>query len=95
MVSVITKAALNLNGISIAYIMGVANAAFGMLIAFGVTLTDSQVSYITALLNAVLILAVHVGHRVGEATATGSASERSVQTFATTQPAPEAPTSTG
>lgn len=79
--SVVTKAALNLNGISIAYIMGVANAAFACLVAYGITLTDAEIGSTMILLNAVLILVAHVGHRVGEATNAGSATARSEQSF--------------
>lgn len=73
----IRKAAVNLNGISIAYVMGLANALFATLLAFGVHLNDQEVASLTSLLNATLILAVHFGHRVGEATASGASSSRS------------------
>ena len=91
----VTKVATNLNGISIAYVMGVANAAFACLISFGITLTPEEVGSITALLNAVLILAVHFGHRVGEATATGSATSSSQQSFPANVPPPDAPPQAG
>jgi hypothetical protein len=76
---VITKLATNLNGITIAYVMGLANAVLACLLAFGVHLTDTQTGALAAVVNAVLILAVHVGHRVGEATASGAAHIQSVK----------------
>lgn len=95
MIGVLTKAALNLNGISIAYIMGVANAAFACLVAYGITLTDAEIGATMGLLNAVLILAVHIGHRVGEATASGSSTARSEQMFSPAQHQPDSPPVTG
>lgn len=74
---VITKAAVNLNGISIAYVMGLINALFACLLAFGVSLTDAQIASISTLINAAMILAVHFGHRVGEATASGASGQTS------------------
>lgn len=88
----ITKAAKNLNGITIAYVMGVANALFAVLLAYGVKLTDEEIASTLAFINTALVLAVHVGHRVGEATASGSAAERSAQSFATDPPPPPPPT---
>lgn len=73
----ITRAAVTLNGISIAYVMGLVNAAFACLVAFGVELSDQEIASVSALINASLILAVHFGHRVGEATASGAASQTS------------------
>lgn len=73
----ITKAAVNLNGITIAYVMGFVNAVFACLLAFGVTLTDAEIASMSALINAAMILAVHFGHRVGEATASGVAAQSS------------------
>ena len=90
----VTKAAKNLNGITIAYVMGVANALFALMLAYGVHLTDAEIASTLAFINTVLVLAVHVGHRVGEATASGSAAERSAQSFAT-QPQPQEPQQTG
>lgn len=87
----VSKVATNLNGISIAYVMGVANALFAVLVSFGIHLTDQEIASIGALLNGVLILAVHFGHRVGEATAAGSATAQSVQTFGPAAPAAETP----
>lgn len=95
-VPMITKAALNLNGITIAYVMGLVNAALACLLAFGVTMTDIQIGAVATLVNAALILCVHVGHRVGEATSSGASTAYSnAQTAVTAatleQPTPEAP----
>lgn len=77
----VTRAAANLNGISIAYIMAVSNAAFACLVAFGVHLSDTQAGALSTLLNAVLVLAVHFSHRVGEATASGAAHAKAVESL--------------
>lgn len=55
-----------LNGISIAYMMGLANSALALLSAFGVNLTEEQQAAITGFVNAFLVVIVHVSHRVGE-----------------------------
>lgn len=73
----IRSAAINLNGISIAYAMGIVNAALALTVSFGVDLNAEQQGYMAAIVNGLLILVVHVSHRVGEATASGSASARS------------------
>lgn len=57
----------NLNGISIAYIMGIVNALLSMLLAFGVGLNEQQQATITAFVNASLIALTHISHRLGEA----------------------------
>lgn len=74
---VISKAAVTFNGISIAYVMGFVNAVFACLLAFGITLTDAQIASVSALINAAMILAVHFGHRIGEATASGASGQTS------------------
>lgn len=63
---VITKAVTNLNGISIAYVMGVVNAAMSLLLAFGVSISNQQDTQIVTFVNAILILMAHVSHRLGE-----------------------------
>ena len=73
----IRAAAINLNGISIAYVMGIVNAALALTVSFGVDLTAEQQGYLAAIVNGLLILVVHVSHRVGEATASGSAAAKS------------------
>lgn len=75
----VTKLAKNLNGITIAYVMGLASAIFSLLRAFGVPMTPTQQGAIGAVLSAMLILAVQVGHRVGEAVATGASHAQSIK----------------
>lgn len=65
------KIAVNLNGITIAYVMGLTNALLVCVMAFGVHLNDIQRTAIAGLVNAALVLAIHLGHRIGEASATG------------------------
>lgn len=77
--NVVRRVAVNLNGISVAYVMGFFNAVFGVLVTFGVHLTDSEIASMTGLLNAALIMAVHFGHRIGESVASGSSTALSVQ----------------
>lgn len=62
----LTAIVTNLNGITIAYAMGLTNSGLALLLAFGVHLDDSQASSITAFVNASLILLAHVSHRVAE-----------------------------
>ena len=52
----------SLNGVTIAYAMAVANCAMACLLAFGVTITDSQDAAVLALTNALLVLLAHVAH---------------------------------
>lgn len=85
----VRRAAVNLNGISVAYVMGFFNALFGLLVVFGVHLNDAQIGAITALLNASLIAAVHFGHRIGEATASGRSTQVAVQELTETPPPPK------
>jgi hypothetical protein len=73
----IRRAAINLNGISIAYIMGLVNALLACLLSFGISLSDQEIASLVALINAGLILCVHIGHRVGEATASGASTTAS------------------
>lgn len=62
----VTRLAANFNGITMAYAMGLVNALLGVLIAFGVTITDQQAAAIIGFVNAAMIVAAHVGHRLGE-----------------------------
>lgn len=73
----VRRLAVNLNGITIAYVMGLVNALLATLLAYGVHLTDEEIATTAALVNASLVLAVHVGHRVGESVASGAASRTS------------------
>lgn len=54
----------SLNGITIAYAMGLVNALLGLLFSFGVTLNNDQRSYIVAAINAALVFVAHVSHQV-------------------------------
>lgn len=65
------KIAVNLNGITIAYVMGLTNAVLVCVMAFGAQLNDTQRAAIGGLVNAALVLAIHLAHRVGEASANG------------------------
>lgn len=65
------KIAVNLNGISIAYLLGFTNAVLAAVNAFGVNLNDTQRVAIVGLVNAGLVLAIHLAHRIGEAQASG------------------------
>lgn len=67
----VRKVAVNFNGISIAYLMGFANAAMATVAAFGLNLNDTQRAAVSGLVNASLILAVHLSHRLGETQAAG------------------------
>lgn len=71
-VHVFSRAAVSLNGITIAYVMGVVNALFACLLAFGVPLTDQEIAAVATFINASMVLAIHMGHRLGEATASGA-----------------------
>lgn len=65
------KIAVNLNGITIAYVMGLTNAMLVCVMAFGVHLNDLQRSAVAGMVNAALVLAIHLAHRIGEAAASG------------------------
>ena len=84
--NVVTKAAANLNGISIAYAMAVANALFACLVAFGVHLSDQEIATMLVLMNSVLAFAMHISHRVGQATASGASTARSAEDFGSPSP---------
>jgi hypothetical protein len=58
----VTKWIDELDGISVAVVMGIVNAALAMLLAFGVNMTDAQVGTVTAFVNALLILVASVAH---------------------------------
>jgi hypothetical protein len=67
------QVALNLNGISIAYVIGFVNAVMSACMAFGLNMNDTQRVAIVGLVNAALVLAIHLSHRIGEAQASGQA----------------------
>ena len=52
----------SMNGVTIAYAMGLVNALLGLIFAFGVTVTQDQRSYIVATINAALVFIAHVSH---------------------------------
>ncbi len=60
-----------MNGISVAYLMGFVNAALATVAAFGVNLNDVQRVAVASLVNASLVLAIHLAHRIGEVAAAG------------------------
>jgi hypothetical protein len=61
------RVAVTFNGISIAYVLGFVNAVMAVINAFGLNLNETQRVAVVGLVNAALILAVHMAHRVGEA----------------------------
>jgi purine-cytosine permease-like protein len=69
------KVALNLNGISIAYVIGLVNAIMAVVNAFGLNMNETQRVAVVALGNAALVLAIHLAHRIGEASASGQVQE--------------------
>lgn len=73
----IRKAAVTLNGITVAYLMGVVNAGLATMVAFGVDLNPTQTAALAGMVNASLILAVHLGHRLGEVLAAGGSAQHS------------------
>lgn len=50
------------NGVSVAYIMGLANSLLALLFAFGVHISNDQRSAIAAFLNVALVLTAHIAH---------------------------------
>lgn len=62
--------AQNFNGITMAYVMGLVNALLGLLLAFGVNLSETQQGAIIAFVNAAMIVMAHMGHRLGEVSVT-------------------------
>lgn len=67
----VRRTAVNFNGITIAYLMGTVNAVLAALVAFGVHMNDSQQVAVAGLVNAALILGIHLAHRLGEVQAAG------------------------
>lgn len=59
-----------LNGISVALIMGVVNAGLAMMLTFGVNLSQSQQGSIQAFVNAMLVLVAAVAHTNAKRTKT-------------------------
>ena len=67
----VRRVAVSMNGIGVAYLMGVVNAAVICAVSFGVHLNDTQISAIMGLVNAAMILGIHLAHRLGEVQAAG------------------------
>jgi hypothetical protein len=63
---VVKRVVVNLNGITIAYMMGTLNAFMAVLLSFGVTITQAQTAAVVAFVNAALVTLAHVAHRLGE-----------------------------
>lgn len=68
-------AAVNLNGISIAYAIGFVNATMALVASFGISLDPTQRAAIVVFVNSALVLAIHLAHRVGEAATNDAAHE--------------------
>lgn len=91
-VRIVRRAAVSMNGIGVAYLIGFVNAVMATVNAFGINLNDTQRVAIVSLVNAALILSVHLAHRIGEATVTGRTTEIAQQQVAETPPPqPEQP----
>ena len=52
----------DLNGISVALVMGFVNAGLALLLAFGINLTGDQSGAIQAFVNALLVMVASVAH---------------------------------
>lgn len=59
-----------LNGISVALVMGVVNAGLAMMLSFGVNLTHDQQGTIQAFVNALLVAVVAAAHSQAKHTKT-------------------------
>lgn len=59
-----------LNGISVALVMGVVNAGLAMVLAFGIPLSQSEVGTIQGFVNACLVLVAAVAHTNAKRTKT-------------------------
>lgn len=75
----VRRIAVNFNGISIAYVIGLVNALMAVAMSFGINLNDTQRAAIVGLVNASLVLAIHLAHRVGEAASNDAAHELAKQ----------------
>lgn len=59
-----------LDGISVAVVMGVVNAGLALLLAFGLSLTQDEVGAIQSFVNALLIMVAAVAHSNAKRTKT-------------------------
>jgi hypothetical protein len=80
-----------MNGISIAYMMGLLNACLAMMLAFGLTLTVQQQATVVAFVNAALVLLAHLSHRLGENESNLKMSPAQTPTDAELPPPPDVP----
>lgn len=69
--------AVTMNGIGIAYALALVNSLMAVVNSFGLQLTDTQRVSIVGLVNASLVLAVHLSHRLGEVQAAGGSGQLS------------------
>ena len=58
----------SINGVALAYAMGLTNAAMALVISFGVSLSETQQASIFAFVNAALVLVAHVSHNAAKRT---------------------------
>ena len=65
-----SKWIVDVNGISVALVMGVVNAGLAMLLSFGINLSQQQAGTIQAFVNALLIMVVAVAHQNAKHTKT-------------------------
>ena len=87
----VARLAKNFNGITMAYVMGLANALLSVLLAFGVTMSLQQQSAVVAFVNAFLVILAHFGHRLGEAQQVTAQAEPVHATVPQPSPEPPAP----
>jgi len=66
----VSKWIVDVNGISVALVMGVVNAGLAMLLSFGINLSQQQAGTIQAFVNALLIMVVAVAHQNAKHTKT-------------------------
>jgi hypothetical protein len=79
------------NGLTLAYTIAFVNATLALLIAFGVSLSDTQQATIVTFVNAAILLAARVLH-LPERTATGTVKVTHVPVLTETDDhAPEVP----
>jgi hypothetical protein len=80
------------NGLTLAYTIAFLNASLALLIAFGVTLTDTQQATIVAFVNAAVLLGARVLH-LPERTTTGTVQVEHVPVLVETPTPPPVPPS--
>lgn len=91
----VRRIAVSMNGIGVAYLVGFFNACLAVIVSFGVQLTDTQQVAIATVVNAALVLGIHLAHRVGEVAAAGGSGAMSrAQTAAVVADSMPAPVET-